>query len=204
MLATPEVIAVVVGRLEHHGVVNLVVDPVMVAKSGDRLLTESAVVTLREALLPLALVLTPNLPEARVLLGVEAHASIDALDAARRLCALGPRVAVVKGGHAEGDEVVDVVHDALHDETAMLRYPRIPGHLDARDRLHAERGDRGLPGPRSRAAHRRRERAGVPSGRPGARPRHRRGHGPLGHLDQANAAPVVKVPTKSRTPPHNG
>jgi hydroxymethylpyrimidine/phosphomethylpyrimidine kinase len=89
---------------------NLVVDPVMVATSGDRLLTEDAVAALRERLFPLATVVTPNLPEAAALLD-EAEATDEAgmLAQAQRLLALGPRAVLVKGGHAAGAEAVDVL-----------------------------------------------------------------------------------------------
>jgi hydroxymethylpyrimidine/phosphomethylpyrimidine kinase len=192
MLATPAVIAVVVGRLEHHGAERLVVDPVMVAKSGDRLLTEAAVVTLREALLPLALVVTPNLPEARVLLGLGPEAEVDAAEIARRLCGLGPRIAVVKGGHAPGDEVVDVVLDSATGEAVSLRHPRVPGTathgtgctLSAAIAAFLARGVEPLTAVASARAYLQSalERA------PGVG----HGHGPLGHVDPAIAAPVVE------------
>ena len=191
MLATAEVIAVVVGRVEHHGVQTLVVDPVMVAKSGDRLLTEAAVVTMRDALLPRALVVTPNLPEARVLLGLDADAPVEPADAARRLCALGPRIAVVKGGHADGDEVVDAVHDSASGEDVSLRNPRVPGTathgtgctLSAGIAAFLARGAEPLDAIASARAYLQTalERA------PGVG----HGHGPLGHADPAGAAPPV-------------
>jgi hydroxymethylpyrimidine/phosphomethylpyrimidine kinase len=127
MLATAEIIAVVVDRLQHHGAANLVVDPVMIAKSGDTLLEPSAVESMRRLLLPQAMVLTPNLPEAAELVG---H-GIDGVEGAHRaaveLAAMGPRIAVVKGGHGTGDRVVDVVHDGASGETVEMSYPRIGG-----------------------------------------------------------------------------
>jgi len=191
MLGTPQVVAVVVQRLEHHGAVNVVVDPVMVAKSGDRLLGEAAVVTLREALLPLATVVTPNLPEARVLLGLDADAPIDAHAAARRICELGPRIAIVKGGHADADEVVDVVWDAGAREQLELRVPRLrttSTHgtgctLSAAIAAFLARGAEPLDAIASAHGYLQQALRRAPG--LGA------GHGPLGHVDPATAAPLI-------------
>ncbi len=114
MLATPEVVAAVAalaaaGRLPH-----LVVDPVMVASSGDRLLAQAAERAYVDLLLPHAQVLTPNLLEAQALLAGSIRTLAEQREAARALGALGPRVVVVKGGHATADaggEAVDVVWD---------------------------------------------------------------------------------------------
>jgi hydroxymethylpyrimidine/phosphomethylpyrimidine kinase len=111
MLSSPEIIATVAERLRAHGPSALVVDPVMVAKSGDRLLREDAVQALRELLLPLAAVITPNAPEAAVLSGIEVVDLPTAREAARRIHDLGPRLVVVKGGHLAGDTSDDLVWD---------------------------------------------------------------------------------------------
>jgi len=124
MLHSAEVIATVADRLRHHDVDVIVVDPVMVATSGDRLLEESAVEALRTRLLPLATVITPNAPEAAVLLGRDAVDSVGAAeDAALALTALGPRAVLVKGGHLDGDTSVDV----LAADGALTRFeaPRV-------------------------------------------------------------------------------
>jgi hydroxymethylpyrimidine/phosphomethylpyrimidine kinase len=109
MLSRPEVIEAVASGLERHGAKNIILDPVMVATSGDRLISEEAVEHLRARLLPLALVITPNLPEAAVLLG-EAVATDEATMQAQgeRLLALGARSVVMKGGHGSGSESVDL------------------------------------------------------------------------------------------------
>lgn len=87
----------------------LVVDPVMVAKGGAPLLEDDAVATLRDLLLPLATVITPNLPEAGVLLGRDVS-DFDSMEgAARALLAFGPKASLLKGGHLEGDVVVDLL-----------------------------------------------------------------------------------------------
>lgn len=87
--------------------VRLVVDPVLVSSSGQRLLSEEGVAALREALLPAAFLITPNLAEAAVLLQVDSVDPADALDAARQLVERGARGAVVTGGHAPGHRVCD-------------------------------------------------------------------------------------------------
>jgi hydroxymethylpyrimidine/phosphomethylpyrimidine kinase len=110
MLSSAEIIATVADRLRHWGIERLVVDPVMVAKSGDRLLREDAVQALIRDVLPMALVLTPNVPEAEVLVGHALETDADIREAARAIVALGPRSVVMKGGHRQGP-AVDVLFD---------------------------------------------------------------------------------------------
>jgi hydroxymethylpyrimidine/phosphomethylpyrimidine kinase len=110
MLASSKIIAAVAAAIEAHGIRNLVVDPVMVAKGGAKLLRDDAIEALRMLLLPLAAVITPNLPEAEVILGRRIKSIAERRQAARDLVALGPRAAVVKGGHA-GHDVTDVYWD---------------------------------------------------------------------------------------------
>ncbi len=118
MLSSAAIIAAAAGRIGAYGITRLVVDPVMVAKSGDRLLREDAVRALRTILLPLALVVTPNLPEIETLAGMPIAGRADLEEAARRIAALGPRYVLVKGGHAPGDPV-----DLLFDGHAFREYP---------------------------------------------------------------------------------
>jgi hydroxymethylpyrimidine/phosphomethylpyrimidine kinase len=101
--------------MRRYGLTRLVVDPVMVAKSGDRLLREDAVAALRAELLPLALVVTPNIPEAETLAGMAIATEEDRREAARRIAAFGPRNVVVKGGHVAGDPV-----DLLYDGSSFV------------------------------------------------------------------------------------
>lgn len=122
MLGSAEIIAAVATTLSRYGSARLVIDPVMVAKSGDRLLAEDAVTALRDYLLPQALLITPNLPEASVLLGRRVERDADMADAARDLHALGPRYVLLKGGHLPGDPV-DLLFDGQH--MIELRSPRI-------------------------------------------------------------------------------
>ncbi len=113
MLHSAEVIATVAATLKRHAPgVPLVVDPVMVAKGGHRLLLTEAETALRDTLLPMAAVVTPNLPEAEVLAGFPVRSEADMRRAAERLAALGARAVLLKGGHLEGDRVVDLL---LHD-----------------------------------------------------------------------------------------
>jgi hydroxymethylpyrimidine/phosphomethylpyrimidine kinase len=110
MLSTAEIIATVADRLRHWRLDRLVVDPVMVAKSGDRLLREDAVQALIGQLLPLALVVTPNLPEAEVLVGRSLETNDQIKQAARAIVELGARAVLMKGGHRPG-AAIDLLYD---------------------------------------------------------------------------------------------
>ena len=108
----------------------LVVDPVMVAKGGHRLLLSEAEAALRDMLLPMAALLTPNLPEAEVLAGFPVRDEADMRRAAEQLLSLGAKAVLMKGGHLEGDRVVDLlVHDGRVDrfEDAAHREPHTHG-----------------------------------------------------------------------------
>ncbi len=122
MLATPEIIHAVAAAISgFDGPV--VLDPVMIAKSGDALLADEAVQTLREVLLPSASILTPNLPEAaRLLDGPCAETPLDMIAQGRTLCALGTKSVFMKGGHGAGD----VCHDFLIDDTGPICEFRAP------------------------------------------------------------------------------
>jgi hydroxymethylpyrimidine/phosphomethylpyrimidine kinase len=124
MLATAAIVEAVAATIAELDLPNLVIDPVMVAKGGDRLLRDDAVATLRTELLKEAEVVTPNVPEAEVLAGVRIETVAAMHDAARRIRQLGARVVVVKGGHLDtGGYVVDVVH--APDGSFEMREPRI-------------------------------------------------------------------------------
>ncbi|WP_264997223.1 bifunctional hydroxymethylpyrimidine kinase/phosphomethylpyrimidine kinase, partial [Komagataeibacter xylinus] len=112
MLDRPEVIEAIADVLLTTTDIPYVLDPVMVAKGGAALLQESALATLKARLLPLATVMTPNIPEAEALLGHGIAGRADMLPAARALLALGPRAVLLKGGHMEGDELLDVLVQA--------------------------------------------------------------------------------------------
>ena len=118
MLGNAAVIMAVAASLERHKQTNVVLDPVMMATSGHRLLASDAVEALRKELLPHALVITPNLPEAAALLGApEAADENEMLDQADRLLALGANAVLMKGGHTEGTESIDILVTA----TASIR-----------------------------------------------------------------------------------
>jgi hydroxymethylpyrimidine/phosphomethylpyrimidine kinase len=111
MLASAVIVEAVVKAVEGNGIDPLVVDPVFVSKHRDRLLAEDAVAALKESLLPLAMVLTPNLYEAAGLIGSDVTSLDEMKDAAHALHAMGPRSVLVKGGHLHGERAVDVFYD---------------------------------------------------------------------------------------------
>jgi len=128
MLASAGVIDTVARALERHRPAHVVVDPVMVATSGARLLEEDALEALRSRLLPLATVLTPNLPEAELLLGWKIGDLAAMTEAAAALRALGAPAVLLKGGHLSGPgEVVDILSDAEGEQRTA--HPRL--RLDA-------------------------------------------------------------------------
>lgn len=110
MLSTAAIIRAVAAALRNHRVELLVVDPVMIAKSGDSLLQPDARATLISEILPLALVVTPNLHEAASLAGIPVSNREEMEEAARRIHRLGPRNVLVKGGHLKGD-ALDLLYD---------------------------------------------------------------------------------------------
>lgn len=109
MLATPDVVSVVVDAIRRHQIRNVVLDPVMVATSGDRLIVPETAQALVQELFPLATVITPNLDEAALLLGrnIDGIAALD--EAVSDLLALGAPAVLLKGGHLSGDLVMDVL-----------------------------------------------------------------------------------------------
>ena len=128
MVGQAPVIESVADRLAHWRVAPIVLDPVMVAKSGDPLLDKSAVGALRDALLPLATVITPNLPEAGVLLGARAADTLKEMyRAAEKLRGLmrgdGARWILLKGGHLPGSEATDLLYDG--DRMIELKAARV-------------------------------------------------------------------------------
>lgn len=132
MLATVDAIETVAAALRRHAARQVVLDPVMIASSGAALLPVEAVAALRTQLLPLADVLTPNLPEAEVLLGARIRDQHDMPEAAQALLRLGSRAVLLKGGHlqrvSEDEELLDLYCDA--NETLRFTHPRlaVEGH----------------------------------------------------------------------------
>ncbi|WP_068785410.1 bifunctional hydroxymethylpyrimidine kinase/phosphomethylpyrimidine kinase [Paenibacillus phocaensis] len=126
MLFSAEIIEAVAAQIRAFGWTQVVVDPVMVAKGGASLLQPEAVRALQENLLPLANIVTPNLPEAEVLSGLSIRSMEDRREAAKRICAYGARQVVIKGGHdAEtGERLIDVYYDgSAFTELAGRRIP---------------------------------------------------------------------------------
>jgi hydroxymethylpyrimidine/phosphomethylpyrimidine kinase len=109
MLASPPLVEAVAAALAAHRFPHYVCDPVMVATSGDRLLEPGAERLMRERLLPLAALVTPNVPEAAVLVDDPVETPADMERAGRALVQMGARAALVKGGHLPGPEVMDVL-----------------------------------------------------------------------------------------------
>jgi hydroxymethylpyrimidine/phosphomethylpyrimidine kinase len=122
MLANAAIIHTVVSKIREYRLKNIVVDPVMVATSGDLLIQSSAVAALRRKLIPLATVLTPNIPEAEELTGMKLYNTAAIEAAAKKIIDLGARSVLIKGGHRSGP-AVDIFYDGKH--FAALNAPRI-------------------------------------------------------------------------------
>ena len=122
MLFSKDIIETVARELAHFRVDRLVVDPVMVAKSGDRLLMEDAVAAMRSSLLPLATVVTPNIPEAEALVETRIESPEDRRRAADKIVGMGAKAVVIKGGHLSGP-AVDLFYDGR--EFREFNSPRI-------------------------------------------------------------------------------
>jgi len=132
MLHSPDVIQAVAEALRRHAVTNIVLDPVMVAKSGDKLLQDDAVAALKTYLVPMADVITPNLPEAGVLLDCAVTTEKEMAAAGRELAQLGCRAVLLKGGHLEGTRSPDLLYvgaakDPLHLEADRIDTPNSHG-----------------------------------------------------------------------------
>jgi len=125
MLYSAELIRVVAEQLRKFNAHNIVLDPVMVAQSGDRLLRDDAVGAITEYLMPLADVVTPNIPEAEVLVGRDIRSAADMRQAARDLGRFGSRSILVKGGHREEDDSSDLLYVCREDRFVTLTAERV-------------------------------------------------------------------------------
>lgn len=124
MLATAEIALVVAEALLYHKPRYVILDPVMAATSGDSLLAPDAIAVIRDRLLPLATIVTPNLPETALLLGIpEPRCLADMRDAARALHRLGASAVLVKGGHLSGSDSDDLLWDGTAEH--LMKAPRI-------------------------------------------------------------------------------
>ncbi len=202
MLASAEIVEAVADAVAETGIRNLVVDPVFVSKHGHALLAEDAVASLRERILPLARIVTPNLPEAAGLTGLRVDSREQMVAAAEAILAMGPAAVLVKGGHLEGSARADDLF--VDGDAARVGRGRAPGDAaHPRHRLRAVLRDHRLPG----------ERRGPPRRRPpgqvvrdrGDPPRapDRRGHRPGGPALRSHRGGLTPVaPASHEAFPH--
>jgi hydroxymethylpyrimidine/phosphomethylpyrimidine kinase len=125
MLATAAIVEAVAAAVQDLELPFLVVDPVMIAKSGDALVDDEAVAAMQAELLGQAFLVTPNIPEAVRLAGMSIASESDRREAAKRIVAFGASAVVIKGGHLEGDEIVDLLYD--RHQFVEFRHARVPG-----------------------------------------------------------------------------
>jgi hydroxymethylpyrimidine/phosphomethylpyrimidine kinase len=125
MLATVAIVEAVSATVQALDIPFLVVDPVILASSGERLLDEDGLRALKAELIPLAVVVTPNIPEAETLTGMQVRTVEDQKEAARRIAGLGARSVVVTGGHASSDDITDLLFTG--GEFIEFRHRRVPG-----------------------------------------------------------------------------
>ena len=125
MLHSAEVVCCVARMLRKYASTNVVLDPVMVSTSGHRLIEESAIEVLKSELIPMARVITPNIPEAEILLGESINGQDDLPGAARRLSDKYGVSVLLKAGHLVNDELIDVFYNYETDEMIELSAPRI-------------------------------------------------------------------------------
>ncbi|MER3445474.1 MAG: bifunctional hydroxymethylpyrimidine kinase/phosphomethylpyrimidine kinase [Candidatus Dadabacteria bacterium] len=124
MLSNEGIISAVAEKIKEYRIEKLVVDPVMRAKSGDRLLKNESESALTQELLPLAFIVTPNIPEAEALSGIEISSIADMREAAKRIKSLGPGYVLLKGGHIEQtSESIDILYDG--EDFYNFSFPRI-------------------------------------------------------------------------------
>ena len=128
MLSSSSIVRAVAGEIQRHRIEKLVVDPVMVAKSGDPLLQQEAVDSVRTSLVPLAALVTPNVPEAETLAGRKIESDEDMREAARIIIGMGARAVVVKGGHRDGP-ATDIFYDGSNfTEFSSERFDTVNTH----------------------------------------------------------------------------
>ncbi len=125
MMHSTEVIEVVARELDAFAIRNVVLDPVMVATSGHRLIEESAIEALKSTLIPRARVITPNIPEAEILLGCKIEGQSELAKMARALSLNGKVSVLLKAGHLSDDELIDVLYNAESDEIVELKSKRL-------------------------------------------------------------------------------
>lgn len=122
MLFSAEIIEAVAGRLSAHKSKKIMLDPVMVSKSGDKLLKDDAIETMVEKLFPLVTLITPNIAETNVLTGMEISTEEQLNEAAERLFETGAQNILLKGGHLKGDESADLLFSKENGKTEKYRF----------------------------------------------------------------------------------
>ncbi|SHE72450.1 hydroxymethylpyrimidine/phosphomethylpyrimidine kinase [Mariniphaga anaerophila] len=125
MLHSSELIRAVKNALQPYGIRNIVFDPVMVATSGDKLLQDEAIETLKNELIPITRVITPNIPEAEILSGKKISCQADLPAVVKDLSCNGTVSVLLKAGHLTEDELTDIFYNAETDETIELRSNRV-------------------------------------------------------------------------------
>lgn len=125
MLHSSEIILALKETLTHYNISNVVLDPVMVATSGDKLLMDEAIVTLKNELIPLARIITPNIPEAEILLGKEININDNLPQLARELSMNGKVSVLLKAGHLDTQELTDIFYNNESDEILELASQKI-------------------------------------------------------------------------------
>ena len=125
MLYSVEIIDAVARQLRKYSPENIVLDPVMIAQSGDRLLQDDAVDALKELLMPLSAVVTPNIPEASVLVNRQISNTADIKRAAQELATFGSGGILIKGGHLGDDESDDLLYDSRKEQFSTYKARRI-------------------------------------------------------------------------------
>lgn len=126
MLSTSSIISTVAAALKKHKCRNIILDPVMVAASGAKLLEDSAIDALKRGLIPLADILTPNIPEAEILVGMDIATQEEVKQAAERILSLGCKAVLMKGGHLTGKEkVTDILF--TDGKELIMEHPRLDG-----------------------------------------------------------------------------
>jgi hydroxymethylpyrimidine/phosphomethylpyrimidine kinase len=125
MLYSVDVVETVAGQLKKHAAKNVVLDPVMSAQSGDRLLQDEAIAAVKDLLMPLATVVTPNVPEAAVFLNRQIHSFEDMKEAAIQLASCGAESILLKGGHLDGSDSTDTLYLCRQGRFIVLKAERI-------------------------------------------------------------------------------
>ncbi len=125
MLYSAELIEVVAKQLQAHDANNIVLDPVMVAQSGDKLLQDDAIEAIKKHLMPLADIVTPNIPEAEVLLNRKLQSAEDMQQGAKTLAEYGSQSILIKGGHLTENDSTDLLYLPGEDRIVMLKGERI-------------------------------------------------------------------------------